>query len=514
MKLFYISCSGSIWTRTAKILYDDYDAKPVLWSASASTLTEIKSCFPDCMRVEDSKAAYTTCLEDDEDSGTFLQSIPTSLLQALAVDETIAMAMMDRFDTGSRSLSYETKRRLWHGLVRLWYARLCFHQPNCVIFPTAPHIVYDWVIYVLCKQLGIKTRLFERTALPGKMLLLERFEEGSTSFRHCLSDINQEVCLQAHSRLTEEDRQHLAGLRQTDAISLPPNYEKKLKKQGILNKQGRQKQSGLVQHLLWEVQRAAYLLLKRQQAPDNYMLYEQQDGSLLPATTLQWLWARWSGQVQKRRMRRLLSQLGSEIIPEEPFILYALHFQPERAVVPMAGILSDQLLIIDMLARSLPKGWKLVVKEHPWQLVEFSRGECGRTRHFYQQIASYSNVVLCDASMPTTDFLKKSQAIATVTGSLGWQAIACQKPALVFGAAWYRDCPGVFAISDSDECQTALAAIEEGYHVPKQAAEHSLLALKGCLVVGYLEERLEAVSDIDEGEASQAMAHALAAPHS
>lgn len=505
LKAFYVGCSGSIWCKLVEQLSSSDAILPIIWTADLATSERIMNDFSDCKYINDVSAAYETNLEEDEASEVRIHAISTKLLRALSVDETIAMAMMDRFDSGNRPLPYETKRRIWHGLIRLWYARLTYYQPDIVFFPTAPHMVYDWVIYAICKQLGIRTIMFERTSIPGKMLSISEFEKGSQEYRDALQKVTKEECGKANQLLDERCLEQIRSLRQTDCESLPPNYEKKLQREGILGKKGRQKQPSILRQFIWEVNRAAYILLKQKLPPQNYALHEQDDGQLRPANKLEWLSSRWCGQGKKRKLKKFLGQIQETSPPEQPFVLYALHYQPERAVVPMASILSDQLLIIDMLSRSLPMGWKLVVKEHPWQLVEFGRGELGRTLNFYQQIAAYSNVLLCDANLSTTDFLTKCQAVATVTGSLGWQAIACQKPVLTFGAAWYRDCPGSFPVEDISDCEKAFNKITADYVFPEFAAEHSLLALQKCCVEGYIEEKLEAIAHLDEESASYSM---------
>jgi hypothetical protein len=86
-------------------------------------------------------------------------------------------------------------------------------------------------------------------------------------------------------------------------------------------------------------------------------------------------------------------------------------------------VFGDQTLIVDMLAKTLPKDWKLYVKEHPWQLQPFGWGEMQRTQEFYDTIAGYPNVVLVSRDVETSELVSGSKAVATVTGSVGWDAL-------------------------------------------------------------------------------------------
>jgi hypothetical protein len=163
-----------------------------------------------------------------------------------------------------------------------------------------------------------------------------------------------------------------------------------------------------------------------------------------------------------------------------------------------------------MLARALPSDWKLIVKEHPWQLVPFSRGELGRSAGFYRRLNSYPNVMLAPAEADTEKLLLGARAVATATGSIGWQAIARGIPAIVFGTPWYVDAPGVFKIDDFTSCQDALAAVERGGAVPAGAAELMLVALESVTVPGFLEPGVEDVAHVSEADAISSMAGALA----
>jgi hypothetical protein len=49
--------------------------------------------------------------------------------------------------------------------------------------------------------------------------------------------------------------------------------------------------------------------------------------------------------------------------------------------------------------------------------------------------------------------------VASVNGTVGWEAVVRRKPAIVFGEAWYQNAPGVFRIRTDRDCETAIERI-------------------------------------------------------
>ena len=66
------------------------------------------------------------------------------------------------------------------------------------------------------------------------------------------------------------------------------------------------------------------------------------------------------------------------------------------------------------------------------------------------------------------DLIDNSRAVATITGSAGWEAACRSKPVLAFGYAWYLGCEGVFHTPTYETCRESLEIIEQGYSVNQQ----------------------------------------------
>ena len=122
---------------------------------------------------------------------------------------------------------------------------------------------------------------------------------------------------------------------------------------------------------------------------------------------------------------------------DKKYIYVPLHNQPEMSTSALGGIYRDQALMIETLARDLPEDWEIIVKENPRQNA-YARGPM-----FFHRLKRIGSVKIVPTNTSTTMLTAKSQFVATVTGTVGWEAIRLGRPAVVFGAAWYGSFPGV-----------------------------------------------------------------------
>ena len=103
----------------------------------------------------------------------------------------------------------------------------------------------------------------------------------------------------------------------------------------------------------------------------------------------------------------------------------------------LGGKYRDQALLIEDLARDLPERWKILVKENPRQ------GAYARGPMFFHRLSRIPGVEFVPSNTNTHALSKNAQFVASVSGTVGWEAIRQGTPAMVFGAAWYGSFEGV-----------------------------------------------------------------------
>jgi hypothetical protein len=145
-----------------------------------------------------------------------------------------------------------------------------------------------------------------------------------------------------------------------------------------------------------------------------------------------------------KKINKYHFSLCSKPILTDRYIYLAMHFQPESNTIPEAGIFSDQYLIASALAEHLPDDIdKIYVKEHPFQIKSWPDNLETmhiRSENFYRKLASMDRVVLIDPFFDSKTLIQNSQAVCTVAGTTGWEALKMGKPAILFGNPWYSAC--------------------------------------------------------------------------
>jgi hypothetical protein len=152
----------------------------------------------------------------------------------------------------------------------------------------------------------------------------------------------------------------------------------------------------------------------------------------------------------------------SQIDLSKKYIYAPLHNQPEMSTSALGGIYRDQVLLIETLARQLPKGWRIYVKENPRQ-GSFARGPL-----FFHRLTRIPSVTIMPSNANTLALSANAQFVATVTGTAGWEAIRQGRPALVFGAAFYQSLPGVVRYREGLDFE-AVAATQINHAALEQA---------------------------------------------
>ena len=512
MRLICAEFSDPHWIDVIERVAASTNAVPVYWTGVGALEADVKQRFPGVVFHVTSDAVRGIPAPGFADRR--LAPLDAGVLGQLAAHEPICLKMMERLDGDRRSFSYEERVRHYYRLVQYWLTVIQQLHPDAVLMPTAPHLVFDYVLYALCRALDVPLVVFERTSIPGRLLVLDRIEGGGPALRNAYQ--SQLAHGEGDVTLPADIESHLQRLRGSHAEGVAPNLKLSQEPSKAMEKAGGP-QAGAgalpaLRAMRSEAMALGYHLYKQGlEAPHSYLKLrhrppERSRPGLFRLTVMRWL-----GMLEKARLRRLYGRIQTMPDLRRPYVFVALHYQPERDTVPIGGYFADQALLVELVARCLPPGWHVYVKEHGWQLQPYSRGQLARDRQFYEDIAALPNVSFVPTEVPSFDLIDGARAVATVAGSVGWEAVNRGKPALVFGEAWYKDCAGVHHVRTREDCQAALEQVNAGQPVSATDVRRFVAALEEVAVRAVLEPTREHRGGLSPEQIDENLAAAITA---
>jgi len=382
----------------------------------------------------------------------------------------LAMKQYEKLNKGALE-----KKNLFHNWLEYWRGAINKLKPEAIIFGVWPHAGYNYVIYKLAKFLKIKTVVFEYTRLSDRMLLINDITVGSLA-------------------LKEEMRKNKNRVFSLEDLS--PDIRESFERQ--INKKT-------------DVTPPDIKMLNLRFFGKNLVTIKAKmvARSVLDFTIFKKVYGKFKSGFQAN-LKKEYEKLQIRPDFNKKYVYAALHYQPECSTSPMGGAFVDQILMVKILSACLPEDWVIYVKEHPFQWLPRGLKYFNyRYRGYYESLAKIKNVYLTPIKTGTIELIEKSRLVATVGGTVGWEAIIRNKPALYFGSSWYRDCPGAFKASEVESCRRAMEAVSGGYKVNQSEVINYLYCLDKVSFHAYFEDWVKELSKLRGAEHSQSIFNAL-----
>ncbi|MCE3232765.1 MAG: capsule polysaccharide biosynthesis protein [Rickettsiaceae bacterium] len=161
-----------------------------------------------------------------------------------------------------------------------------------------------------------------------------------------------------------------------------------------------------------------------------------------------------------------------ELSKGRPYIYFPLHVDPEASTMVLADKFTNQIAVIETIAKSMPAGMRLLVKEHVPCIGKRPKG-------FYEQIERMPDVELVSPFLSTFQLLKNAALAVTITGTVGWEALILQKPFMIIGEAHYKNIGAGFV--HCSNTSRFVHAIAEALEAPA-ASNEQLETYVACLI--------------------------------
>lgn len=320
------------------------------------------------------------------------------------------------------SSDYKNVKSAYMILLKFWYSYLIKNKIDIVYLNDAPHVPLLFILYSVCKVLGIRiivsVNLLHLT--PNKVLRYNTLN---------ILDYN----LLAKNNLS------------TSNIKISNHNDiYKILESNFLNKNYM-----ITKTIIYDSSKS--LILKLRDIIERGRIYLSQ-GRIL--TLIHKIIYYSIVNLKSKKLLNFASKRAEEPDLTKKYIFFPLHLQPEATTLPMGGKLIDQLLIIDFIRKYLPKGVLLYVKEHPAYWMMNNRYESvkeSRNKNFYSTIAKFSNVKLIKHNFDSLDLLDNSLGVVTINGSIAMEAAFKFKRVLMFGKVIYNTLPNVLHVKNSDD---------------------------------------------------------------
>ncbi len=260
-----------------------------------------------------------------------------------------------------------------------------------LFFQNLPHEGFEYALYLAARHLGLPTVMCYQSVLPNR-------------FFYC-RDLCDFGFFQTCDSVPVVD------------IQVPRTFRKKLfyMENVPLVSEGGLSLKERIEHL-------RYWIKAVKQRLGYYRLINKRPRSIDPDREYAW---------------QMMRTIDKRFKLTRPYVYFPLHLQPELTTSAIGHHYFDQLLAVEELSAWLPRGVSLVLKENPKQDHRWRNAE------FFQRIRKLKNVVLVPTQTDTYELLEQCQFAATITGTVGWEAISGGKNVVVFGHPWYLSLPGV-----------------------------------------------------------------------
>jgi hypothetical protein len=250
---------------------------------------------------------------------------------------------------------------------------------NCIIFSNVPHEGYDYIFYLIAKNLNIKTIICNQSLFPNRFWIFSAIEDlGNFSStpkisEHCYSNY---------------------------VLPKPSEW---------VNMQGR-------------LDDRSYFIL-------DFLKEMFRKPHRLPLALVRLF--------HGFQYRKNVQRTSVDPVAGERYVYFPLHLQPELTTSALGGEFADQISAIEELSSMLPDDWYVYVKENPKQ------NEAYRGKLFFRRLKKLKNIRYIKRAYNSSKLIQDSEFVAVINGTAGWEAIFAMKSVLIFGYAWYRAFKGV-----------------------------------------------------------------------
>lgn len=419
----------------------------------------------------------------DDADWSKIAPLDEELVEKMRPYEAVYLEMMDRMEDKGRMISYAKRKRSYLRHLRYWNHLIEDKGIELFISDCLPHRIRTYILYAICKVKKIPALYFHHTScIPAMLYLSPDWEKPAIGLRERYEELKSNPPSDEFT-LSRPIEDYYKSQVEKD-IESKPWFVEKGKATPIRD---------WVMMVVTIIRRSFRLFLGRVRT------------YIIKRCSFEF-WMRFftdRARVKNaRKMFQFYDENASAPDLSKKYIYLPLQLQPECTTCPMGGAYNDQILMAEMLCSLLPEDMLLYVKEHPNQERVFPHGD-GRDISLYKNLIAMPKVRLMPRTFDTFRLSENSIAVATATGTAGFEGLFRGKPFLMFGHDYYQYAPGVFMIRSVEDCRSALNEVLNGAKPDIKDLRLFLKALDDVSVEGYLGRDIRKVSDLSTDECAE-----------
>ncbi|MFW5891423.1 MAG: hypothetical protein ACOCUI_04310 [bacterium] len=470
-KIIYSVTDIKDWIEIAYSLKEQLDWIPVYWLSPINLKSEVKKKFSDVI--------FHNCINSykgirSNDVNFEIDTIlDKELLNKYSKYESIVLKMMDRMDTGFGSFLFNERMKLYFKLLSYWETIIKKLKPDLAIFSTSPHIISDYILYIVCKENNIRTLIFTPT-IENNIFLREDIDLLP---EHIINNYKENLKRNNQTKLSGDLRDYLNKIKKDYGSAEPWYMSSQREKEKI-------KIVSIIKKILKVLINPRKLF---EDDPKNYIKLKNKQVEKFHMSKIQAFFYSNISNLYKKHLKKIYDSKSTKVEFKNKYIFFPLHYQPERTTSPEGNIFVYQWLVINMISKLLPKDWNIYVKEHPSQFKKALKGQQGRASYFYDQVLEFDNVKLVDLDIDTFDLIDNSEAVVTITGTAGFESLVRGKPVILYGNSWYSGCKGVFKVTTKNQCINAINKIKSKVNINNSDIDKYIDTIMSYSFKGYLD---------------------------
>ena len=330
----------------------------------------------------------------------------------------VVMKMMDRMEKHGPKQDYYQRKKRYHNLFFYWLSFLKRYRIDFLTVVDVPHEMTDYVLAEQCRILGIPTLSFTQVGIDTVLPVGHYKEVGTSGQRRWIN-----LSKAQQDQLNEVISTRIAIARGTDKKSKTKPFYANQAWMKSHEKNVRQRQKNRILAKL-----SGVLKMLKDPAAWKYLYYLVWHKPIVEKIR------------EKKFWRNYASLCVDQVDFDRPYVYLPLHYQPEMTTSPLAEKFNDQYLMAEVLLAAFPDEVAIYVKEYPRQRLP------GRSLDYFDYFPHSNRIKYIPISVESSRLQKHALAVATATGTAGFEALWKNKPVLVFGNAYYQSAEGAFRV--------------------------------------------------------------------